>query len=77
MILRYDYLQRYPTVFLKVTGLRLNEFATLAQDVLPAFEQAEAQRRHRERRQRAAGGGDKPNLTGLDQLLLTVVWLRL
>ena len=29
MICRYDYLRQYPTVFLKMTGLRLNEFADL------------------------------------------------
>ena len=77
MILRYDYLQHYPTIFLKVTGLRLNEFQALAKAVLPAYEQAEAQRLYRPQRQRAPGGGDQPSLTGLDQVLLTVVWLRL
>jgi hypothetical protein len=37
MICRYDYLSRYPTVFLQMTGLRLNEFAELLTDILPAL----------------------------------------
>jgi hypothetical protein len=37
MICRYDYLRRYPTVFLKMTGLRLNEFADLLDDMLLRF----------------------------------------
>jgi len=37
VICRYDNLRRYPTVFLKMTGLRLNEFAELLDDMLPAL----------------------------------------
>jgi len=37
MICRYDHLRRYPTVFLKMTGLRLNEFETLLTDMLPGI----------------------------------------
>ena len=37
MICRFDNLRRYPTVFLKMTGLRLNEFADLLDDMLPRF----------------------------------------
>ena len=37
MICRYDYLRQYPTVFLKMTGLRLNEFADLLDDCCPAW----------------------------------------
>lgn len=55
MICRYDYLHRYPTVFLKMTGLRLNEFADLLDDMLPRFASAEQTRLRRATRHRAPG----------------------
>ena len=53
MICRFDHLRRYPTVFLKMTGLRLNECADLLDDILPRFARAEQHRLHRTTRQRA------------------------
>lgn len=76
MIMRYGYLTHYPTVFLKMTGLRVPEFDQLVRDLLPAFTAAETQRLARPNRQREAGGGRTPDLDGRDQLLLTVAWLR-
>lgn len=76
MILQYFYLRQHPNVFLKLTGLRLSEFDQLVSDVLPRFEQAEVKRLSRADRQREMGGGCHARLTGRDQLLLTVVWLR-
>jgi hypothetical protein len=63
-------------VFLNMTGLRVNEFDTLATDSLPQWQQREAQRLYRAERQREAGGGRRSELDGRDQVLLTVVWLR-
>src|SRR2546427_199574 len=61
MILRYANLQRYPRVFLAVTGLKLPEFASLLDEVLPLSVQAEQRRHLKQRpaheRQRALGGG--------------------
>jgi hypothetical protein len=76
MICRYDYLRRYPTVFLKMTGLRLNEFADLLDDMLPRFATAEQRRLHRTSRRRASGGGRHADLAPRDQILLAVIWLR-
>lgn len=76
MILQYFYLRQHPTVFLKLTGLRLSEFDQLVSDVLPRFEQSEVERLSRVDRQRDVGGGRNAALAGRDQLLLTVVWLR-
>lgn len=76
MIMRYRYLQQYPTVFLKMTGLRINEFDALIDDVLPQFAQGEHKRLERANRQRQIGGGRNPDLNGRDQILLTVIWLR-
>jgi hypothetical protein len=76
MICRYDYLSRYPNVFLQMTGLRLNEFADLLTDILPRFATAEMHRLARSDRQRALGGGRQADLVARDQILLTVIWLR-
>jgi hypothetical protein len=76
MICRFDYLRGYPTVFLKMTGLRLNEFADLLDDMLPRFASAQQTRLHRTQRRRAAGGGRHPDLAPRDQILLSVIWLR-
>lgn len=74
--LHYHHLRRYPAVFLRMTGLRVAEFDTLAKDLLPQFEVAERRRLARATRQRAVGAGEKPHLDSRDQLLLTVIWLR-
>lgn len=76
MIMRYEYLNQHPTVFLKMTGLRVNEFDALIDDILPQFVQAEHKRLERADRQRQIGGGRDPELDERDQILLTVVWLR-
>jgi len=76
MIMRYPYLTQHPTVFLKITGLRVGEFDTLVRDLLPACVAAETQRLHRSQRQREPGGGRRPDLDERDQIRLTVVWLR-
>jgi hypothetical protein len=75
--MRYGTLTQHPAVFLKMTGLRLAEFATLVRDVIPRFAAAEQQRLERPQRQREAGGGRTAELDGRNQVLLTVVWLRL
>lgn len=76
MICRYDYLRRYPIVFLKMTGLRLNEFADLLDDMLPRFASAEQERLRRATRHRAPGGGRHADLAARDQILLAIIWLR-
>lgn len=74
--MRYEYLKHHPKVFLKMTGLRINEFDKLVDDLLPQFAQAERERLSRPDRQRDIGGGRNSELQGRDQLLLAVVWLR-
>jgi hypothetical protein len=76
MICRFDYLRRYPTVFQKMTGLRLNEFADLLDAMLPRLAAAEQTRLHRTTRRRASGGGRHADLVARDQILLAVIWLR-
>ena len=77
MIMRYHYLMQHPPVFLKVTGLHIREFDDLMRDVQPTFTYAEQTRLQRPDRQRAIGGGRDSELDARNQVLLTVIWLRL
>ena len=74
--MKYQYLSQYPKVFLKMTGLSVAEFEALLQGVKPAYQQAELQRLSYPNRQRAIGGGQSSELDDRDQILLSVVWLR-
>lgn len=80
MIARYHNLQRYPSVFRSLTGLRVGEFDGLVKDVTPLYVEAERVRhtltREGQPRLRAIGGGPHFSLSVRDQLLLAVVWLR-
>jgi hypothetical protein len=77
MILRYERLQRFPSVFKSMTGLHIVQFDALTADVLPRFHAAERARLTRPNRQRAIGGGPGFDLDPRNQILLTVIWLRL
>jgi hypothetical protein len=77
MMMKYVYLKQYPNVFKKMTGLWVKEFDALCDDVLPQFKQSEEERLDRPERQRDLGGGRKASLAPRDQILLTVIWLRL
>ena len=76
MICRYQQLQQHETVFKALTGLYVSEFDQLVIDLLPEYEQAEVERLSRPDRQREIGGGPNFSLSGRDQILLTVIWLR-
>lgn len=75
--MKYEHLKAHPQIFLRVTGLKLAEFDALYRDVETAFLTAEEARLARPNRQRAIGGGLSSDLTACDQILLTVIWLRL
>jgi DDE superfamily endonuclease/Helix-turn-helix of DDE superfamily endonuclease len=74
--MRYEYVTQDPNVFLKMTGLHIPEFKQLLRDVRPAFVAAETERLARPQRKREVGGGRTAELDGRNQVLLTVVWLR-
>ena len=77
MILRYERLQRFPTVFKSMTGLQTAHFDDLVSDMLPRFHAAEQARLDHPARKRAIGGGPSFDLDPHNQFLLTVIWLRL
>src|SRR5437764_3297 len=76
MMMKYLYLSGYAQIFLRMTGLHLDEFEELVSAVQPLYSEAEIARLSRSDRQRAIGGGDHADLSVRDQILLTVIWLR-
>lgn len=77
MRLTYGHLTRYPKVLRSFTGLRVSEFEQLLDDLLPLYQAAEERRLSRPNRQRAIGGGAKFELAASEQVLVTVMWLRM
>lgn len=77
MRLRYTQLKLHPKVLHSLTGLRVEEFDALVDDLRPAFEQAHHKRLDRPNRLRAIGGGHPFALPMREQILLSVMWLRL
>ena len=75
--MKYEYLSQHPAIFQKCTGITVSEFDELVKAVLPVYAEAEGQRLQRAGRKRAVGGGHRFELEGRDQVLLTLVWLRL
>jgi hypothetical protein len=76
MMMSYVYLSEYPKVFRAMTGLDVAEFDGLLKDVAPQYAEAERARLSRRERQRDIGAGHPFALSVRDQVLLTVVWLR-
>ncbi len=81
MIVRYERLRAHPAVFQSMTGLRLHEFDAVVRALLPRYQTAEVARLSRPTnkrpvRQRAIGAGNTFALDARDQVLLTIVWLR-
>ena len=77
MLLTFDRLRAKPTIFKAFTGVSLSEFETLLTQSTPLWVASEQQRLSRPDRQRALGGGRKPRFALREQLLVTLVWLRL
>jgi hypothetical protein len=75
--MRYEHLSQHPNVFQKCTGLTVNLFDDLVDEVLPLYLEAEERRLNHRQRQRAIGAGHPFELALRDHLLLTVIWLRL
>jgi len=78
MIFRYKRLKEYPSVFRAVTGLNVKEFNEYTEPLLVKLAQSERSRlEKKEERKRAVGGGRNHELPWREQLLLTLIWLRL
>lgn len=77
MRLTVAHLSRHPRVFRHMTGLTVAEFDELVRELLPRFTAHEHQRLARPDRKRAIGGGKEFALPPREQVLLTLIWLRL
>jgi DDE superfamily endonuclease/Helix-turn-helix of DDE superfamily endonuclease len=77
MLLRADRLRRHPAAFSAMTGLTPGEFDALVDDLWGPYRAAERARRARPGRTHAVGAGPPFALAPQEQMLLTVIWLRL
>lgn len=75
-MITYLHLSRFPKVFLALTGLYPAEFDELCEALLPRVVAAERQRLSRPKRLRRIGGGHPFELSLVNRLLLTIIWLR-
>ena len=76
-MINYQRLSQKPRIFKNLTGATIDEFDKLYQQTYPIWQQQEQERLNRPNRQRAIGGGRKYELKFQEQLLMTLVWLRL
>jgi hypothetical protein len=77
MIIHYARLSRLPKIFRSMTGLTVPEFDAVVDDLSPRYARAEKKRLNRPNRQRAMGAGHPVHLAVIDQILATILWLRL
>lgn len=73
----YESLSQKPRIFKSLTGTTVSEFNKLNEQVYPIWQRHEIERLNRPGRQRAIGGGRNYKLNFREQLLMTLVWLRL
>lgn len=76
-MINYQCLSQKPKIFKNLTGVTIDEFNELYQQTYPVWQQQEQDRLSRPNRQRAIGGGRKYELKFREQLLMSLVWLRL
>jgi IS5 family transposase len=76
-MIKYQGLSQKPKIFKSLTGVTLSEFKELYGQSYPVWYQQEQDRLNRSNRQRAIGGGRKYELKYREQMLMTLIWLRL
>jgi len=76
-MISYESLSPKPRIFKSLTGTTVPEFDKLCEQVYPVWQRNEMERLNRPERQRAIGGGRNYSLKFREQLLMTLVWLRL
>lgn len=77
MIISYVELKKKPRVLKGFAGVTAQEFEELEGKALPLWQENEQNRLARPNRQRAIGGGRQQTLPFREQLLMTLIWLRL
>lgn len=76
-MITFENLSKKPSTFKGFTGVTVVEFEELLEKATPVWVKHEHKRLERPDRQRAIGGGRRPQLGLRGQLLVTLVWLRL
>lgn len=77
MIISYAELKKNPRILKGFAGVTAQEFEDLEAKAEPLWQAQEFKRLDRPDRKRAIGGGQQKTLPFREQLLLTLVWLRL
>ena len=73
----YEKLRRRPAVFRNLTGLSLEEFEVLYQQVVDDMDRYDETRLERGDRQRAVGAGRRYEHNARNRLLMAMIWLRI
>lgn len=76
-MITYKKLKKKPRTFKSIVGVTIAEFEELYRKFVPLWAESEKKRLDRPNRQRAIGGGHPYTLALREQLLMTLVWLRL
>jgi len=77
MIISYAELKKKPRILKGFAGVTAQEFEELEAKAEPVWREQEYKRLDRPDRKRAMGGGQSQTLPFREQLLMTLVWLRL
>lgn len=77
MIISYAKLEIQPRILKSFAGVTAQEFAELEAKAEALWQAQEFNRLNRPNRQRAIGGGQQKTLSFREQLLMTLIWLRL
>src|SRR6266851_1310628 len=70
-------LRRRPNAFRSFTGITVNEFDKILEQLTPAYQKAEYDKKTHPQRKRKIGAGRHKNLALPDRLLMGLVYLRL
>lgn len=70
-------IRKRQTLFRSLTGITQEKFDELLEKTTPLYEQEEAKRLHREKRERKQGGGRQKQLDLSNQLLMLLMYYRL
>ena len=69
--------QHRPRTFRSITGLSVEKFNKLLNELSPLYEKSESKRLNNSKRQRKVGGGRKKELLLEDQLMMLLMYYRL
>jgi len=77
MMTIYDKLRRRPAAFRNLTGLSVEEFDTLYEELADKIDRYDESRLNRKDRERAIGGGGQYQHDARNRLLMAMIWLRI